>query len=75
MKAGDLLYCHSNDLLYYFSNKLNVTIGNYYKINSVYENMFIILTDTGKECIFNNEYKKWFMTSSELRINKINKFK
>ena len=76
MKVGDKLICHNECVI----NKAITTIGRTYIITKVDKNIygdvlvFYILNDNGDKWGFTvDKYKKWFITLSDFRKQKLEK--
>jgi len=79
MKVGDKLYCHTGCKMRPFNNE-TLTIGKLYIVINIYEieNGFIIIDDENDEHSFSilpqdydNGYKDFFYTISDIRRKKI----
>lgn len=73
---GDKIYCYNNLELY-------LTVGNYYKITYIIDNLICIRDNNGNELFLPitqikphiYTYKRWFKTHLEIRKDKISKIK
>ena len=73
---GDKIYCYNNLELY-------LTVGNYYKITDIIDNLICIHDNNGNEVFLPitqikthiYTYKRWFKTHLEIRKDKIYKIK
>lgn len=91
MKPGDKVYCKKTTYFRvnikkdnFFSRlfikifRLNILYkkGKYYKIQSDFDNMYIVESEMNKEqCLSKKGFKKIFYTVSELRKKKLKKFR